>query len=61
MDLMRLLVLIPRCQNLKTGPLSDKMYVIPYIKNTAVLSLMSKNLFQKIIYSINCCEWYERF
>ena len=44
---MNLILLLSRCQNLKVGPVSEKLYVIPYIKITAVLSLMSSNLFFK--------------
>jgi hypothetical protein len=32
----------------KSDPVSDKIYVIPHIKNTAIPSLMSTNLFKNV-------------
>jgi len=47
MGLMRLLLLLSKYQNLKIGPISDKI-CHTLNKNIAVLSLTSRNLYKKL-------------
>lgn len=52
MGLMRLLLLLSKYQNLKTGPVSDKIYVIPYIKTLQSCLWRAANCFKNLFIAL---------